>query len=339
MRMFAGIIRGLPILCLVISIHVALAASVSDAQAGSFREGVAAYKAAEYTEAHRIWSRLARTGYVLAQYNLAIMYFAGRGLDQDYAQAMEWFQRAASNNFAPALVNLAHMFRDGLGTGKNPENALAHLIAAIDALPPGTCRELAVEEREAISDFLSESELRRAEEIATETLHSAGSSLSIYSYAGNCFDSIALGGGTIQTVAQAPEFHPRVEKMPDLNMPDRVVASDTLKRRKTEKRTARIPGTVRRGAYHVQVGAMPTHAAARRFQAAVRKRHTGLIGEHKVFIREAQVPVVGTVFRVRIGPFREKVAADGVCRALREKQQACFVIQRSATSAASQLQS
>jgi len=339
MCMIAGVIRGLLKRCPVVSLLLFVVALASDARAESFREGVAAYKAENYTEAYRIWFGLAGTDHILAQYNVAMMYLGGHGVEQDHGQAVVWFRRAAEKGFAPAHVSLAGMFQDGLGTRQDFPRAFAHLVVAVDALPPGACRELAIDKRDAISDFLSSEERRSARDISNKMQGTESSVLSVYSYSGGCFDSVVLGGGIIRTVARPPEYHVLALKRPASGKPDRAVAADTLKRHTPAKekhtsatnpaRTAKAAGG---RAYYVQIGALPTNTAARRLQARVRKRHADLLGEHKMHIRKARVPPLGTVFRVRIGPFGKRLAADGVCRALRDQRQACYVVRRAAAS-------
>ena len=54
-------------------------------------------------------------GNVTAQCNLASLYFRGRGVARDYAQAAIWFRAAAERSYAPAQDNLAWMYYNGTG--------------------------------------------------------------------------------------------------------------------------------------------------------------------------------------------------------------------------------
>ena len=54
-------------------------------------------------------------GYVLAQYNLALMYYQGKGRAQDLQLAREWFEKAAQQGLALAQYNLAWMYGEGKG--------------------------------------------------------------------------------------------------------------------------------------------------------------------------------------------------------------------------------
>ncbi len=56
----------------------------------------------DYAEA-MMWYRLAADqGNASAQYNLALMYHHGQGVPQDYAEAARWYRRAADEGHAGA---------------------------------------------------------------------------------------------------------------------------------------------------------------------------------------------------------------------------------------------
>jgi len=57
-----------------------------------------------YGEAVQWYRRAAEHGYVMAQYNLGLMYEDGRGVPQDYVQAYMWLNLAASNNAGYAML-------------------------------------------------------------------------------------------------------------------------------------------------------------------------------------------------------------------------------------------
>lgn len=57
----------------------------------------------------------AEQGYAEAQYYLGIMYDDGKGVEQDSAQAAQWYRRAAEQGIAAAQCNLAGMYEAGDG--------------------------------------------------------------------------------------------------------------------------------------------------------------------------------------------------------------------------------
>ena len=59
-----------------------------------------------------------------AQFGLGLKYTAGSGVAQDFAQAAEWYRKAANQDHAPAQFNLSMMFASGQGVPQNDETAL-----------------------------------------------------------------------------------------------------------------------------------------------------------------------------------------------------------------------
>src|SRR5438876_377180 len=59
--------------------------------------------------------KAAEQGDAKAQFDLAVMYYKGRGLPQDYAEAARWYRKAADQGYAKAQFNLGSMYHDGQG--------------------------------------------------------------------------------------------------------------------------------------------------------------------------------------------------------------------------------
>ena len=59
-----------------------------------------------------------------AQYNLGAMYYYGRGVEQDYNKAIEWYEKAAVNGNAAAQVSLGYMYDKGLGVAQDYDKAI-----------------------------------------------------------------------------------------------------------------------------------------------------------------------------------------------------------------------
>ncbi|HEM9355462.1 TPA: sel1 repeat family protein, partial [Streptococcus agalactiae] len=48
-------------------------------------------------------------------YNLGVRYDNGRGVRQDYTQAVQWYRKAAEQGLADAQYNLGMMYANGQG--------------------------------------------------------------------------------------------------------------------------------------------------------------------------------------------------------------------------------
>ena len=59
--------------------------------------------------------RAAEEGSAPAQFRLAIMYYSGDGVPQDYTEAANWFRKAAEQGDAVAQKNLGVMYGKGQG--------------------------------------------------------------------------------------------------------------------------------------------------------------------------------------------------------------------------------
>ena len=75
------------------------------AWADDFDKGYAAYKAGDYAEAVKWFRKAAEQGFGYAQYNLAKLYWGGRGVLQDKIAILMWFNIAAANGHTGAVTN------------------------------------------------------------------------------------------------------------------------------------------------------------------------------------------------------------------------------------------
>ena len=74
----------------------------------------------------------AEQGFARAQYNLGVMYDKGRGVPQDFAEAMKWFRKAADQNHAKAQFNIGFMYERGQGVAQNYAGAMSWYRKAAD---------------------------------------------------------------------------------------------------------------------------------------------------------------------------------------------------------------
>jgi uncharacterized protein len=83
--------------------------------AGLYEDAGKAYSSSDYQTALRVLRPLAAQGDANAQFNLAVMYGKGDGVNQDTAEAATWYEKAAEQGYAPAQYNLALLYEKGLG--------------------------------------------------------------------------------------------------------------------------------------------------------------------------------------------------------------------------------
>jgi TPR repeat protein len=71
--------------------------------------------AQDYAQAATWFRAAADRDYPPAQDNLAWMYYTGTGVTLDYSEAAKWAQRAAAHGYARAQVDLGYLYEQGKG--------------------------------------------------------------------------------------------------------------------------------------------------------------------------------------------------------------------------------
>jgi|GEM_PF-1289588 len=78
----------------------------------------------DYKEALKWYRKAAEQGYVTAQYNIGIMHVRGKGVNQDYEEALKWFHKAAEQGNANAQFSIGVMYERGDGVKQDYKEAL-----------------------------------------------------------------------------------------------------------------------------------------------------------------------------------------------------------------------
>ncbi|WP_315496945.1 tetratricopeptide repeat protein, partial [Haemophilus parahaemolyticus] len=74
----------------------------ADTPEQQFQQGFEASTRGDYQTAFKLWLPLAEQGDAAAQFNLGVMYGNGRGVKQDYFEAVKWYRQAAEQGQAKA---------------------------------------------------------------------------------------------------------------------------------------------------------------------------------------------------------------------------------------------
>ena len=78
----------------------------------------------DYYEAVKWFRKAAEQGYANAQNNLGNCYYYGRGVTQDYYEAVKWYRKAAEQGNANAMSWMGYFFENGEGVTKNLHEAI-----------------------------------------------------------------------------------------------------------------------------------------------------------------------------------------------------------------------
>ena len=111
---------GFPILALGAFLLATIAFAVeTQAQVGenaNFEAGIAAYQVNDLPLAYKEFLAAAEDGHADSQFNVALMYEQGIGVGKDESQAVVWYGKAASQGHAAAQYNLGVLYENGRGT-------------------------------------------------------------------------------------------------------------------------------------------------------------------------------------------------------------------------------
>ena len=99
----------------------------------------------DFTQALSWYQKAADQGSALAQNNLGVMYAEGRGVIQDYSQALKWYRKAAEQNIAQAQYNLGNMYAFGRGVVQQGAAAVAWYLYAAGWQHAGATYNLGVQ--------------------------------------------------------------------------------------------------------------------------------------------------------------------------------------------------
>ena len=117
----------------------------------------------DFQQAVKWYTKAAEQGDASAQSNLGLSYFNGQGVPQDYKQAVTWFTKAAEQGHASAQINLGAMYGAGQGVQRDYKQAYVWFsVSAVDG------RSDAIKNRDVAQSLLTAAELRDAQRMASE---------------------------------------------------------------------------------------------------------------------------------------------------------------------------
>jgi len=115
------LIAGIP-LALVTCVIIYLMQSPSAVEAA--RNGSLAEQRKDYAQAMDWYRKAANQGNALAQTRIGDLYYNGQGVAQDYAQAMDWYRKAADQGNAHAQATLGDLYYYGRSVARDYARAM-----------------------------------------------------------------------------------------------------------------------------------------------------------------------------------------------------------------------
>ncbi len=111
---------------------------------------------------------LAEQGDAEAQFALGSMYRDGRGVEQNYAEALLWWRKAAEFGLVDAQYALGNMYAGGSGIAQDA--ILAYMWYSIAALQTGEqwLHAIARSNRDALATRMTPADIFKAQRLVTE---------------------------------------------------------------------------------------------------------------------------------------------------------------------------
>lgn len=106
---------------------------------------------------------LAAQGNATAQFNLGVLHDFGRGVSQDYGEAVKWYRLAAAQGHPAAQFNLAGMYLDGLGVAQDHVRAYMWFALGAGAGYPGAAKN-----RNSIARQMTPGQIAQAQQLARD---------------------------------------------------------------------------------------------------------------------------------------------------------------------------
>lgn len=262
------------------------------------KAGVAAWQRGDYAAALAIWRPLAAAGDAEAQFNIGQAYRLGRGVAQDEAAAMIWYERAARQGLTQAEANYGLLLLQ-----KDRAAALPWLVKASEKGDPRA--------QYVVATALFNGDPSPADPVRAYALMSRAAAAGLpqamrslgemegYLSADQRQRGLALAetlsGRPVQTAVPAPAAAPAA-------------------------RGEAAPSIATGGRWRIQLGAF---ADAARAEALWR---TVSVGRADLADKQSYLVKAGAVTRLQAGPFATRAAAERACAAVRGGSNACFAI-------------
>jgi len=123
------------------------------------------YDTGDYEKAAKLYVPLAKQGNVEAQYNLGMMYRAGRGVPRDVKEAGKWYRMAAEQGHPLAQFNLGWMYASGKGVPQDYVRSRMWFDIAI-ANADGEARSEFIIDRDALAKSMTSEQIAKAQELS-----------------------------------------------------------------------------------------------------------------------------------------------------------------------------
>lgn len=327
------------------------ATAFSDEVVAALAAADAALAAGRAGEAVRRLEPLAAAGNAVARHNLALLLVEGRGAPKDEARAAGLMREAARDGLLAAQNNMGLMYLRGRGVERDPAEAVRWL-----ALAARNGHALARENLKAVlnaSDADMPDVLQSVAQASPADVPPTPAKAPAQAPADGAPEAAAATREPAETTAEAADAEPaapsesRVTPMQASGAdrkwrPMAVRAPETQKagaggepavtalaaiRPQSAAPAPAKPRAAGSGRAMIQVGALAEPSEAYAVAEALRTRYPDLLSALLVHVQETRLPDDRILYRARLGTFATTKRAQEVCRALKERDVACFAVE------------
>lgn len=115
---------------IIFIVFIAFLHTVAHANAADINRGIQAYQRGDLKAAQAEFKPLAENGDPVAQYHLCEIHVQGKGVTQDFVEAVRWCDKAAEAGIPEAQTALAGLKMLGLGTKRDYQNGYFWIIVS-----------------------------------------------------------------------------------------------------------------------------------------------------------------------------------------------------------------
>lgn len=120
----------------------------------------------DYVQARQWYQKAATQGLAAAQFHLGMLYLTGGGVHQDYVQAAKWFEKAAARGNAEAQWALGNQYARGMGIPQ--DNLLTYMWYSLAVQGNRGSRYSVSESLEGLQKIMTPAQIAEAQKLAQE---------------------------------------------------------------------------------------------------------------------------------------------------------------------------
>ena len=138
----------------------------------------------DYAQAIQWYLKAANRNNADAQFNLGLLYYSGQGqgVPQDYAKAAQWLLKAANQNNADAQASLGWFYKNGMSVNKS--NIIAYALYNVSAsINTDAQQNKAIGNRDRLIETMTQDEINQGQKLSQNMIkQGVGRAIDVYEH-------------------------------------------------------------------------------------------------------------------------------------------------------------